>query len=54
MPPPPQKKKKKKKKLSYVSPGNLLIICYQVTQYEAASYKKFRDILITSFQCLNL
>ena len=35
------------------SPGNLLII-YELTMFEAASYKNFRDILITSFPCPNL
>ena len=36
------------------SPGNLLIILYQLTKIESASFKLFCDIFITSFQCLNL
>ena len=36
----------------YSSPDNLLIIFYQLTMFEAASYNNFWDILITRFNAL--
>ena len=37
-----------------ISPGNLLIILYQLTKFEAPNYIDFQNSLITSFQCPNL
>ena len=37
-----------------VPPGNLLITFYEMTMFEAPSYKYFRDILMTNFQRPNL
>ena len=31
-------------------PGNLLIILYQLTNFETPSYNNFRDIMITNVQ----
>ena len=45
----------KKKYLFFLfSPGNLLIIFYQLTMFEAPSYNNFRKILMKSFRCQNL
>ena len=43
----------KKTTFLYFSPGNHLIIFYQLTKLEAPSLNCFRDIFITSFQCTN-
>ena len=44
-----------RKNLSFkFSPGNLLIILYQLTKFEAPSYNSFRDITITNLQSPNL
>ena len=42
---------KKKQTFFQFSPGYLLIIFYQLTEFEATCRNSFWDILITSFQC---
>ena len=36
-----------------IQSGNLLIIPYQLTKFQALSSNNFRDILLTSLKCPN-
>ena len=41
-------------KIDGISSGNLLIIPYQLTMFQAPSSNNFREILLTSLKCPNL
>ena len=45
---------KKSNQFFKTSPGNLLIILYHLTEFEAPIYNSFRDIISTNFQLPNL